>query len=343
MGGPSQEEVLRRTCRSEGLSVNEREALLKPYLPRSQSSSPERRRQQQEAATNIGTKIKPVRTFLKSQLYIFIYTVIHTLFSIYIRLRRLYHATSDRILSVLYHHHRTPELIRRDIKRLSRLPEHLSVILTLKNNGDGAPVADTALERLMDEAAEIAAWCACARIPTLSIYEQSGVLKGHMPRLHRVVSQRFHAYFGKRRPQLELRAPHVNPFLNGDMFEENNSPQPGFSSNDSEHLSLLLISSEDGRESIVDLTKTLTEMAQRDKISPADISLDLIDLELTENVMPEPELLIIFGPYVELQGYPPWQVRLTEIFHVKDCGSVGYQVFLQALHRFAKAQMRFGR
>ncbi len=54
-------------------------------------------------------------------------------------------------------------------------------------------------------------------------------------------------------------------------------------------------------------------MAQRGKISPADIGLDLIDLELTENVMPEPELLIIFGPYVELQGYPPWQVRLTEI------------------------------
>ncbi len=222
MGGISQEEALRRTRHSEGLSIHEREALLKPFLPPTQSpsTSPERPRR---PATNDGPRIKPIRSFLKTQLYLFVYTVIHTLFSIYIRLRRLYHATSDRVLSVLYHHHRTPELIRRDISRLGRLPEHLSVILTLKNDGDDAPVADTAVERLMDEAAEIAAWCACARIPVLSIYEQTGVMKGHMPRLHRVVSQRFHAYFGKRRPQLELRAPHVNPFQNGDMFEEENN------------------------------------------------------------------------------------------------------------------------
>ena len=64
---------------------------------------------------------------------------------------------------------------------------------------------------------------------------------------------------------------------------------------------------------MVDLTKTLAEMSQRGKISPADVSLDLIDLELTENVMSEPDLLIVFAPYVELQGYPPWQIRLTEI------------------------------
>lgn len=76
---------------------------------------------------------------------------------------------------------------------------------------------------------------------------------------------------------------------------------------------MLLISAEDGRESIVDLTKTLVEMAQRGKLSAADISLDLIDVELTDNVMGEPELLIVFSPYVELQGYPPWQVRLTEV------------------------------
>ena len=29
--------------------------------------------------------------------------------------------------------------------------------------------------------------------------------------------------------------------------------------------------------------------------------------------------------------------------HVQDGGSVGYQVFLRALHQYAKARMRFGR
>ncbi len=78
-------------------------------------------------------------------------------------------------------------------------------------------------------------------------------------------------------------------------------------------LSILLISAEDGRDSIVDLTKTLAEMAQRGKVNLDDISLELIDIELSENVMAEPDLLVVFSPYVDLQGYPPWQVRLTEI------------------------------
>lgn len=84
-------------------------------------------------------------------------------------------------------------------------------------------------------------------------------------------------------------------------------------------------------------------MSQRKRLSPDDISVDLVDAEITESVMGEPDLLVLFGPNVELQGYPPWQVRLTEIFHVQDCTGVGYQVFLRALHSYAKAQMRFGR
>lgn len=84
-------------------------------------------------------------------------------------------------------------------------------------------------------------------------------------------------------------------------------------------------------------------MSQHSKISSSDISIDLVEAEVTESVMGEPELLILFGPTVELQGYPPWQVRLTEIFHVQDNNGVGYQVFLRALYNYANAQMRFGR
>ena len=84
-------------------------------------------------------------------------------------------------------------------------------------------------------------------------------------------------------------------------------------------------------------------MSQRKKLSPNDITLDLVDAEITEIVMGEPDLLVLFSPDVELQGYPPWQVRLTEIYHVEDNTGVGYQVFLRALYSYAKAQMRFGR
>lgn len=78
-------------------------------------------------------------------------------------------------------------------------------------------------------------------------------------------------------------------------------------------LSILLLSASDGRRTLVDLTKTLTEMSQKNKLSPEDISAELIDAELSESVMGEPDLLMLFGDSVVLQGYPPWQVRLTEI------------------------------
>jgi dehydrodolichyl diphosphate syntase complex subunit NUS1 len=108
-------------------------------------------------------------------------------------------------------------------------------------------------------------------------------------------------------------------------------------------LSILLLSAEDGRDSLVDLTKTLTEMSQKSKLSPKDITIDLIDAEITESVMDEPDLLVLFGPSIEMSGYPPWQLRLTEIFHVQDNNGVGYQVFLRALYNYANAQFNIGR
>ena len=84
-------------------------------------------------------------------------------------------------------------------------------------------------------------------------------------------------------------------------------------------------------------------MSQHNKLSPSDITVDLIDAEITESVMGEPDLLLLFGPSIKLDGYPPWQLKLTEIFHVQDNEEVEYLVWLKGLHRFAKAEMRFGR
>lgn len=181
---------------------------------------------------------------------------------------------------------------------------------------------------------------------------------------------------------------------------------------------MLLLSATDGRETFVDLTKTLIEMAQHGKLSPQDISTKLIDAEISEMmstptpaaespsasppsdqahsparngqsptpttrspsarqtvtanrtngngngngtdgedtsgtplIKPEPDLLLVFGPIVKLDGYPPWQVRLTEISCTGDKSStitggseaVEYQRFLKGLWRFARAEMRLGR
>ena len=138
-----------------------------PYLP---SPPPRSATQRAELKAREKKSRLGVRRFLKSQFHLLVYVIIHAFFSLYIRIRQAYHAVVNRIYSVYHHHHRTPELIQQDVKALGRLPKHLSVVLTLEDHGRRG----AGLERLVNEAAEIAAWCASAGIPQVSIYEKSG-------------------------------------------------------------------------------------------------------------------------------------------------------------------------
>lgn len=160
-------EILRDDLRARGtkLSVEEREALLKSYLP-DPTELPQK--PAQPTSERRKTRKTPVRSFLKSQTHYLTYAITHIIFGIVVRLLQAYHAVVDRIFAIVYHHHRTPELIRKDVKNLKRLPQHLSTILTLRKEDD-------ALAVLMDEVAELAAWSSCSGISQLSVYEKSGM------------------------------------------------------------------------------------------------------------------------------------------------------------------------
>lgn len=285
-----------------------------------------------------------IRKFALHQLHLLIFAIMHGIFSLYIRIRQAYNLVRYQISSVLYYHHATPQYIQRDVTGLSKKPKHLSALLKPENRRVAAD-----LERLIDETAELATWCACAQIPMLSVYEKTGrlaqgaidtnskanlilgILKKHMPRIYEATTQKLAFYYGGEHPTLAVSSPHRESYSSPDMDSNMG------------HLKLHLISAQDGRESVVDLTRTLAEMSQKGKLSPQDITIELVDNELSEGIMPEPDLLILFGPNIELSGYPPWQIRLTEIFCLKDNQSFGYQVFLKALRNFSSAQMRRGK
>ncbi|KUL82846.1 hypothetical protein ZTR_09224 [Talaromyces verruculosus] len=383
-------EIFREDARLRGtkLSAAEREKLLQPYLP--EPPSPEMKPKSSNSKTRSKTKQKtkrtPIRTFLKQQIHRLIYVFIHLCLGFYIRISQTIAAVTDRVLAVTYYHHRSPELIARDVKGLTRLPEHLSVLLKLRKREEDA------LQTLMDETAELAAWTTCAGIPVLSVYERTGILKSYIPSLHKTISDKLALYYGSpsHQPHLRICAPHHT------SYAPVHNTKSGSRTKKKPSLTILLLSHSDGRETLVDLTKTLTEMAQSGKLSAHDISTKLIDAEISEltscqsasstspsppplatssaqnqnesyssdetemlpstlftPIKPEPDLLIIFGPIVKLDGYPPWQVRLTEIFCTGDKTSsiaagreevaVEYQGFLRALWRYARASFRFGR
>lgn len=161
--------------RPDTLSPTQREQLLAPYLPREPIAS--RTKVPQDASysnsNNHGLRFhhrQRVRPAMRHLLHVFLFTAVHVVFSIYVRLRQIYHALYDRVSAVLYYHHRTPELITRDVKPLTRVPKHLSVILHLPPEGG----KKDALETLLNDACELVAWSASAGIPTLSIYEKTG-------------------------------------------------------------------------------------------------------------------------------------------------------------------------
>lgn len=304
--------------------------------------------------------------------------ILTTLFALYIACRRLIHAVTYRVSALLSYHHRSPDryiarpivqrttsdtlavsittlpakvrwcshitVIKRDVKSL-KLPTHLSAILTLPSETRDVTLLLNRLDTTVYDACELIAWCAAAGIPVLSIYERSGLLKSSLTHLHTRIEQTLDAYYRTdpaARPTFSLRAPGLP------AYEPSRSSHPtnGVALASKSHLDILLLDASDGRQTLVELTKTLAQMLRSGKLETSqDISPELIDAELTESVMGEPDLLILFGDKASLDGYPPWQVRLTEIFALQDNrgARVGYNCFLRGLYKYAKAEMRLGR
>jgi len=165
MVAPYETEMYRQDAKNNFLTPKQREDLLKSYLPTPPQLAKTPRRQM----------ARPLWQLLRNQLHLLVFTIIHIIFSVYIRIRHTYHVLVDRMFAILYYHHRAPELIRRDVKELDRIPDHLSVILELRDNEAGT----AGLEKLLDEVAELSAWCTCVGIPMLSVYEKTGTCLSH--------------------------------------------------------------------------------------------------------------------------------------------------------------------
>ena len=287
------------------VSTGEREQLLKTRLPPAPLSK-------QPTPSTTPKPLAQKRRTLWSRfilrVHFVLFAIIQAVFSIYLRSRYLYHIVIDRIYALMYYPHRTPEYIRRDVRALPNLPRHISVILNLYDRDRFD--TGSSLETLVNDVCEICAWTASAGIPVLTIYERTGILKEYLQDIHRAITQTLGSYYGQHPPTVSLRAPHLQ------SISPPRSPNPlaaDSSTTAPPRLEVTLISQDDGRATLVDLTKTFAEMAQNSKIGPEHVTGELIDQELSDLTMKEPDLLILFGSCVRLQGYPPWQLRLTEI------------------------------
>ncbi|KTW29305.1 hypothetical protein T552_01260 [Pneumocystis carinii B80] len=269
----------------------------------------------------------PPRSPVAILLYKAVFIFLQTAFSIWIRLCTLRYTLGEYVSAITKYHHRTPQIIKKDVGGLKKIPNHLAIILEYKKEGG--------VELLIHQIAELSCWCLSSGIRILTIYEKEGRIKEYQSTTYHIISQKMQSYFGRSRHNIKIRSPYIS-FFSNDNFNDNET-------NYLVDLEINFISQEDGRESLVDLTKTLCELSQSGKFSTKDISIELVDSGMNAFLLTEPQLLMVFTSTCTLQGFPPWQIRFTEIFFAQNDDSVNYHVFIKGLQLYANAEMRWGK
>lgn len=239
-----------------------------------------------------------------------------------------YNAMKLRVWNVIYNPSNTPQLIRQDVTKLDKIPHRLAAILEMKSAGSVGGGA----KGLMNDGSEVVCWTVSAGIKHLILYDFDGILKKNVLEFREEIRAKLSKYFGPSNvPKFALRIPHKNKVY--------------FSNDDSDKVSLeiSLLSNRDGRQTIVDLTKTMAELTKSKELKAEDITMRLMDKELTQLVGPEPDLLLYFGPSLDLQGFPPWHLRLTEFHWEQDNNQVAYSIFIRGLHKYSNCKINVGK
>lgn len=272
-----------------------------------------------------------------------VYYVSHTILlmvffsmSIYKNIEYVYRRIFLKFLTLAYYPNKTPQLIRDDVNKLSKLPKRISCILDLKDDDD----ENGGVDGLINDISELAAWSTLAGVPILNIYEYSGVVQQHFPELCRYITRNMSMYFGTESlPVFSIRIPHSNTVV----YSNNLGRSSDFVVPKKIDLEISLLSRVDGKPTIVELAKSMSELAVNKELSIQDITIDLIDEELIELVGVEPDLVISYGPSLDLQDYPPWHIRLSEIYWEHDNRDVNYAVFIRALQKYSNCKVNVGK
>ncbi|KAL6933220.1 hypothetical protein ACO0R3_002321 [Hanseniaspora guilliermondii] len=259
-------------------------------------------------------------------------------FSVFRYFQYNYNCVKLKFYSLLYNPADSPQLIRNDVASLLKIPKRLAAILEYKPEEE---VCGGVLG-LMEDASDLVAWSLSAGIKHLTLYDYDGLLKDDVNLLRKIIYSKLCKYFGGQKPpKFAVRIPHkgkvyYNLPTSSSIFEETSSDKKV-------SIEIVLLSVTDGRQTIVELTKSLAELHKEDKISEDDITMKLVDTELKQLVGEEPDLLLYFGPNLDLQGFPPWHIRLTELFWEHDNNNVSYTVFIRGLKQFSTCKVNVGK
>lgn len=122
---------------------------------------------------------------------------------------------------------------------------------------------------------------------------------------------------------------------------KNDSPQS--IKNKDTNIKISLLSKIDGKQTIIEVTKSMSDLVFKNELSIDDVGINLIDSILIDLIGPEPDLVVCFGPCLNLKEYPPWHIRLSEIFWEIQNNEVNYTTFIKALKKFSNCKVNLGK
>lgn len=210
--------------------------------------------------------------------------------------------------------------LENDIGNLSKLPRHISYVIN----------EDVGTDNYCD-LANLVVWAIALGIPYISLYDRHGILKSGEARLGKVIREKVVALFGSKAKDFDIILKDSSTtYTNGITFPK--------------RVCIQLYSEEDGKPDILEAAKKIASDYCNDKIKLSDIKVEYVDktLQATKNI-PDPELIVQFGPVSSLMGFLPWQTRLSEILHLPTHANISYNRFLGLLQRYSRCNQRLGR
>ncbi|KAI3364025.1 hypothetical protein L3Q82_010784, partial [Scortum barcoo] len=204
-----------------------------------------------------------------------------------------------------------------DGRSLEKMPVHIGLL-----------VAEEEPSYNVTDIANLVVWCMAVGISYVSVYDNHGIFQKNNSRLLKEIVRQQQDLLG-----LDGSKYNVEFVCNGSEKHQHHvvSCRP----------TVKVLSPEDGKQSIVQAAQQLCRSVENKEKTSKDISVSMLDMLIRESKnIPDPELVVKFGPVDSTLGFLPWHIRLTEFISLPSHRNVSYEDLLDALRRYGACQQR---
>jgi len=109
-------------------------------------------------------------------------------------------------------------------------------------------------------------------------------------------------------------------------------------------VSISLLSQEDGKQDIVNTTKRFIKDVKQGDIDVENINIQTVGENLSTNkFLPDPCILVRCGTLASNADFPPWHLRLTEMYSMVSHKNVTSNMFMDVLRKYGRCEQRLGK